>query len=153
MAAIELIEKRRGGADKYTWLPFESSDDYEREDWWDSPPYLEDDPLFLQALRSGNEVGRVHLVDRKMWLSDSYGVDPKIEALALQIHLIEVPYTHRRQHIGTDIVRALVERHPNRRLVAFSEGADDFWTKLDGGRCYKHLTDPDCQLLFIADAP
>jgi hypothetical protein len=148
-----LIDRRRGSADKYRWLPFESTDGYEREDWWDRPPYHEDDPWFVQALRDGVEVGRVHLVDRTMWLSEFYGVDPKIEAIALQIHLIEVPYMYHRQHVGTEIVRALVKRHSDRRLVAFSENADYFWTKLDGGRCYTHREDPDCQLLFVADKP
>ena len=89
-----------------------------------------------------------------MWLSESYGIDPAVEAIALEILFIEVARKYRRQRIGTQIVRALVERHPDRRLVAFSESADDFWTSLEGGKCHEHLDQqlPRNRLLFIADA-
>jgi len=32
----------------------------------------------------------------------------------------------RSRGIGAAVVQALVERHPDRRLFAYSEGADDF---------------------------
>ena len=64
MTGVELIDVRRGSADKYRWLPFDSSDGYDRDDWWDSPPYHDDDPWFVQALRDADEVGRVKLVHR-----------------------------------------------------------------------------------------
>lgn len=135
-------------------MPFETSDGY-NPDWWDRRPRGEDPTwVVLAAVRDGDEVGRVKLVDRKMWLTESYGVDPQVATIALEIRFIEVASAYRRQRIGTEIVRALVQRHPSRRLAAFSTDADDFWTKLEGGKCYEHLEQqtPPNRLLFIADA-
>lgn len=139
VATVELVDIRRGGESRYSWLPFGSSDGYET-DWWDRTPYHESDPWFVQALHGDAEVGRVKLSNRKMSLR-GYGVDPQLAAIALEIVFIEVACAYRRQGVGSQIVRGLASSNPDRRLVAFSEGADDFWASL-GGRRYEHVTDP-----------
>jgi len=94
----------------------------------------------VQVLRDEVEVGRVKFHDRKMSLR-SYGVERGIAAKALDIGFFEVSNARRRTGIGTDMVRGLEARHPDRILIAFSEGADDFWGSV-GWRQYVHLTDP-----------
>jgi GNAT superfamily N-acetyltransferase len=41
---------------------------------------------------------------------------------------------HQRQGIGTAVIRALIAEYPDRRLVAFSEDADQFWASLGWAR-------------------
>lgn len=56
-----LVERRRDpGDDKYAWVPFEPSDRF-TADWWDEPPYLSDDPWYVQALLDGEEDARIGL--------------------------------------------------------------------------------------------
>jgi ribosomal protein S18 acetylase RimI-like enzyme len=143
--ALDLIEKRRGSADRYSWTPFEPSDSF-NPDWWDHPPYGVDDPWYVQVLRDGEEVGRVEL-DEIVGLRH-YGVDRRLESKALEIQFIEVSSTCRRQGIATAIVRELEERHADRTLVAFSEQADDFWRSLGWDR-YVHPTRPFNRPLFV----
>jgi GNAT superfamily N-acetyltransferase len=132
--------QRDGAADPTdSWTPFDDSVEF-TPDWWDHPPYGEDDPWYVRVLRDGDEVGRVKFHDRKMSLR-SYGVDRLIATKALDVAFFEVSNACRRKGIGTEMVRGLEARHPDRILVAFSEGADDFWGSLDWRR-YDHLTDP-----------
>jgi GNAT superfamily N-acetyltransferase len=84
-------------------------------------------------------VGRVEF-DNKVGLRH-YGVDPQIDSRALEIQFIEVSNQHRRQGIGTQIVREIETWHPERTLVAFSEEADDFWASL-GWHRYDHPSEP-----------
>lgn len=80
---------------------------------------------------------------------ECYADTPPLRDTALQIELLEVSEEFRLEGIGTEVARYLAEVHPERRLVAFSEGADEFWASL-GWRCHKHRTDPErCQLLYI----
>ena len=114
--------------------------------WWSV--YRDDARLtYVQVLHDGAEVARV-LLDEIVGI-EYYADAPALGATALQIELLEVSEEFRLEGIGTEVVRHLAELHPERRLVAFSEGADDFWASL-GWRCHKHRTDPDlCQLLYI----
>jgi GNAT superfamily N-acetyltransferase len=146
IVVLELIERRRGRADRYSWTPFEPSEDF-NHDWWDRPPYGEDDPWYVQALRAGDEVGRVKFQDRKMSLR-GYGVDPQLAANALDIGLLEVSGACRREGIGRQIVRGLEAQYPDRTLVAFSEQADHFWASLGWDR-YAHLTRAGNRTLFV----
>jgi hypothetical protein len=51
---LEFIEKRRGTHSRYSWTPFEPSDDF-------TPRYLSDDPWHIEVLRESVEVARVEL--------------------------------------------------------------------------------------------
>ena len=105
----------------------------------------------MLVLRDRDEVGWIKLSNRKLSVR-GYGIDPQLAAIALEIVFIEVACAYRRQGVGTEIVQGLGVCHPDRRLVAFSEGADDFWASL-GGRRYEHVTDPRFhRLLFIPGA-
>lgn len=55
---------------------------------------------------------------------------PTIGPERLEIQYIEVATAARERGVGTDVVEALAERHPDRRLLAHSEGADGFWASL-----------------------
>jgi ribosomal protein S18 acetylase RimI-like enzyme len=132
---LELIEKRRGDADKYRWEPFQDSDKFEPR-WWNYS-YETDDPWYVQALRDGIEVGRVEL-DEDVRFFRYYGADPSLEPNALEIQFIEVSVDCRLQGIGRSIVGELAAMHPDQTLCALSEGADPFWESL-GWRRYVHL--------------
>jgi len=146
LPGLELIEKRRGGASRYSWLPFEESDNF-TPDWWDRPRTYRDDPWFVQVLREGVEVGRIEL-DEGIRCFKNYGADPRLQSNALEIQFIEVSTDYRSQGIGTEIIRELAAIHPTRRLCALSEDADEFWASL-GWRRYDHPKEPRNRPLFI----
>lgn len=60
---LELVDLRRGTADRYSWIPpFDYSVAYENERWWDDVRYYYvGEPWFVQVLRGGVEVARVEL--------------------------------------------------------------------------------------------
>lgn len=131
-ANLDLVDLRRGTANKYVWMPFESSDTYEQDHWWDHVPYFDDDPWYVQVLEAGTEVARVEL-DEDVDIEHYLNV-PAIGPERLEIQLIEVVAAFRGRGIGTRVVRSLAERHSNRRFVAYSQDADSFWTSLGWDR-------------------
>lgn len=84
------------------------------------------------------EIARIEL-DQKVAPADYVGVPP-LGVSPLEIQLIEVRGDLRCKGIGRKIVGALASKYPDRRLVAFSEGADGFWASLDWSR-HLHRTD------------
>lgn len=135
---LQFIDHRRGTADRYSWMPqFDPGVAYENGHWWDEVRYLEDDPWFVQVLENGVEVARVELVEDGGVNTTYVGV-PVIGDERLMIQLIEVAAAARGRKIGKQVVRGLEERHPDRRLFAYSEGADGFWGSLGWDR----FTDP-----------
>jgi GNAT superfamily N-acetyltransferase len=146
-----LVDRRRDpGDDKYTWVPFEPSDQFTSA-WWDDPPYLDDDPWFVQALLDGEDVARVNL-DPEVHI-DHYAGVPDLGGSGLEIAFFEVSAAHQRRGIGTAVIRSLVAEHPDRRFVAFSEEADEFWVSL-GWERFLNATDPDhYRPLFIQPGP
>jgi GNAT superfamily N-acetyltransferase len=121
------------------------------EHWWngsigDHPQYR-----FIQVRRDRVEVARVEL-DEKVHTAHYQGA-PDLGDIALEIQFIEVSDKYRRQGIGAAVVRRLAELHPDRRLVAYSEEADRFWSKL-GWRPYYHPEErgPRWRTLFIQPA-
>ncbi|WP_064689452.1 hypothetical protein [Rhodococcus qingshengii] len=131
-ATLDLVDLRRGAADRGTWMPFASSGAYEHPHWWNRVPYAAADPWYVQVLEAGIEVGRVQL-DQKVHI-EHYANVPAIGSERLEIQLIEVAAAARGRGVGTRVVRGLAERHPDRRLVAYSEGADGFWASLGWSR-------------------
>jgi GNAT superfamily N-acetyltransferase len=123
-----LVELRRASRDdRYVCMPFEPNDQF-NGGWWDRTPYLDDDPHYIDVLLDGVEVARVEL-DHDFRDSMHVGA-PELGASALEIQFIEVVASHRRQGIGAEVVRRIASDNPNRRLLALSEEADEFWASL-----------------------
>jgi GNAT superfamily N-acetyltransferase len=55
---------------------------------------------------------------------------PELGNERLEIQFIEVSTAARGRGVGGRVVRELMERHLDRRLFAYSEGADRFWAGL-----------------------
>ena len=126
---LDFVDLRRGSASRYSWIPpFDSAVAYENEQSWDDAPYLVEDPWYVQVLEAGIEVARVEL-DEEVGI-EHYAAVPAIGAERLEIQFIEVAMAARGRGVGTRVVRGLAERHPGRRLLAYSEGADGFWASL-----------------------
>ena len=134
---LDFVAVRRNGRSKYE-SPFTEHDGF-TDDWWNRP--MGDAPKyrFIQVLRDGAEVGRVEL-DEKVYTAHYAGA-PDLGDVALEIQFIEVVENCRRQGIGAAIIEYLAETHQRRRLVAFSEGADGFWSSL-GWQRYDHPEGP-----------
>lgn len=147
---LELRDVWRGpGDNKYAWTPFEPNDEF-NPDWCDRPPYLVDDPHYVEVLIDGVEVARVEL-DHDFRGSKHIGA-PKLGDKAMEIQFIEVAASYRRRRIGAEVVRLLVDRHQDRRLLAMSEEADEFWASLGWDR-YDHRDGPHrYRPLFVAPA-
>ncbi|MEU4594831.1 GNAT family N-acetyltransferase [Micromonospora aurantiaca (nom. illeg.)] len=136
---FDFIEKRPGPGDQVIWYPFAENSDFSPS-WWD---YRSIDGVksyaLLEVRQGGVEVARIEL-DPGVVI-DHYLGTPELGNAALEIELIEVAESHRRRGIGTKIIGALASRYPERRLLAFSEEADDFWASLGWTR-YDHPEGP-----------
>lgn len=132
---LDLVERRRGvDDDRYSWIPFEPSARF-TAGWWEDPPYLDDDPWFVQVLLQGVEVARVELgADFDV---THYAGAPRLKSDALEIEFFEVAENRRGHGLGTNIIKKLCAAHPNQQFVALSEGADGFWASL-GWRRYDY---------------
>jgi hypothetical protein len=143
----QFIDLRRGSADKCSWLPpFDWTAAYENERWWDEVRYYVDEPWFGQVLEDGVEVARVELDDPGN-INPDYTDVPTIGGERLEIQLIEVATAACGRGIGARVVQALAEQHRDRRLFAYSEGADRFWVRL-GWEQFVH-PDGGYRTLFI----
>jgi GNAT superfamily N-acetyltransferase len=129
MKDLEFVARRRGpDDDRYRWVPFDHDDRYEQDDWWDSPPYGQDDPWFVQVMSDGEEVARVELDET--WSGSHHEGAPKFGREVLVVRQIEVAEPYRRQGIGSRVVAGLIAAHPYRRFIALSMDADEFWTSV-----------------------
>lgn len=143
---LEFVSVQRGGGNKYG-LAFDEHDGF-TEDWWKRR--IGDNPQcrFIQVLSDGVEVARIEL-DERVYTAH-YERAPDLGAIALEIQLIEVSDKYRRRGIGKAVVRRLAELYPDRRLVAYSEEADDFWSSLDWQAYYRPAErGPKSRTLFI----
>jgi len=87
---VDLVDHRRGSADKYSWMPpFDWSMAYENDRRWDEVRYDVDDPWFVQVVGDSVEVARVELDDPGNINPDYTGV-PTIGPERLEIQFIEV---------------------------------------------------------------
>lgn len=128
--SLELVDLRRGDANRYSWVPpFNFETAYENERWWGDVPYLFDDPWYVQVLDGGAEVARVEL-DDPGGINPEYVDVPELGPERLEIQFLEVATAERGRGVGARVVRALQERHPDRRLFAYSEEAHGFWASL-----------------------
>ncbi|CQD24780.1 acetyltransferase, gnat family protein [Mycobacterium lentiflavum] len=149
--SLTLVDLRRGGVDRHSWTPpFDSSITYENEHWWDGVRYFVDDPWFVQLLEDGVEVARVELDDPGGINPDCADV-PNLGDERLEIQFVEVASAAHARGVGTRVVRALEDRHPGRRLFAYSEDADHFWVSV-GWEPFYRLCRPPARTLFVQPA-
>ncbi|MGV3103799.1 GCN5 family acetyltransferase [Rothia sp. 32237D007AR] len=109
--------------------PFEYGTSGFNNDWWHGRAgKIGDTSLggftYLQLCLNGTEIGRAEIT---LWdLSDSYiGIDEVVKVR--EIWFFEIREEYRNQGFGAEFARLLIEAFPDRPLIAFSEGADDFW--------------------------
>ncbi|MFC7530162.1 hypothetical protein ACFQV6_15950 [Actinoplanes sp. GCM10030250] len=146
-----FIEKRPGpDEDRYGWEPFAESDEFSR-DWW-RHQFDPEDPYILLEVRLGEvEVARLDL-EPGVVIDEAYAT-PELGTTTLEIGFFEVAQSQRRRGFGTVIMLGLHVRYPDRRLLAFSQEADEFWASL-GWRRYDHPDGPDAHRpLFMQRAP
>jgi hypothetical protein len=149
---LDFVDLRRGSADRYSWIPpFDWSVAYQNEQWWDDVRYYVDDPWFVQVLEDGVEVARVEL-DEDVEI-EHYPYVPTIGTGRLEIQLIEVAAGARSRGVGSRVAQGLTARHPDRRLLAYSEQADGFWASLGWERFDHPSGEPQFhRALFIQPA-
>lgn len=138
---LELVEIGRPQGERL-WFPFtheEAGLGFTRQWWYGNPVYPGSQSTFLRVMHKDMEVARVHLDDEVDF--GHYAGVPRLGAAALDIQFIEVRDAHRLRGIGRTAIQLLQSRYPDRRLVAFSEGADGFWSSLGWSR-HVHA-DPD----------
>lgn len=132
---LELIEKRRPPSEnRYTWQRFEQSEHF-NERWWNEPRLFDDSATYLEVRLDGVEVARVELDDQADFAHE-FGA-PRLGGIALEIQFIEVAPAYRGKGVGTQVIALLSAANPGRRLVAFSEQADECWASL-GWERYEH---------------
>jgi GNAT superfamily N-acetyltransferase len=153
--SLTLVELERPAGERH-WFPFtyeEAGLGFNDRWWYNDPVYPGSKDVFLRFLEHNTEVARVQLGNEVE--IDHYADVPSLGPAALAIHLIEVHDDHRCRGIGHAVIDLLQNRYPDRRLVAFSEGADGFWSSL-GWRRYLHADPemaPRCRPLFIQPQP
>jgi GNAT superfamily N-acetyltransferase len=146
---LELIDFRPGPLDDRSWMPpFDEAVDYANPHWWNPLLYDTEHPWYVQVLEARTEVARVELKEDVD--IEHYANVPAIGSERLEIAFIEVAASECGRGIGTQVVRALERRHRDRRLLAYSEGADRFWGEL-GWKPFHH-PDGDWRTLFIQPA-
>lgn len=149
---LQFIDHFGDPAERRMSTPFPSSEGFAHLDWWRDGGGTIGDPWFVQVLdECGFEVARVQLDDRGSANEEYTHVPRPGPEPWLKIMFIEVATSARRRCVGTRVVEGLVERHPDRRLLAYSEGANDFWGSLSDWERFDHPSGRH-QPLFIAPA-
>jgi len=150
--AFAFADLHRGDANRYSWIPpFDWSRNYDHDRWWNELRELDDDPWFVQVLHAGTEVARLGL-DDSIEINHYAGVSD-IGSEGLEIQFFEVTTEARGKGIGTQVIQQFARRHPDRRLLAYSERADAFWASLGWSGHMPPDYDPDHEdpsTLFIA---
>lgn len=135
LSQIELFEHLRpAGVGRYEWQPYAEDSNFTRH-WWHRLWDLGDRYSLWSASQSGVEVARVELDQEVSY--NHYDRVPDLGPGVLEIDFFEVSATMRARGIGRAVLHLITERFPDKRLVAFSEEADGFWSSL-GWKRYDH---------------
>ncbi len=135
MAKIVLTQHRRpAGLERYAWQPFANDDNF-TDHWWHRLWDLGSRYSLWSAWLEDAEVARVELDQEVAY--DHYERVPDLGPDVLEIDFFEVSARCRGQGLGRLVVELIADRFPGRRLVAFSEEADGFWSGLGWTR-YDH---------------
>lgn len=136
---LTLIERPDGSGDPEGFTPR----------WW-APRLHQDNSTFWAVVdEQDNEVARVEMVDAT-WPGNYVGVVDSPDFI--KIHLIEVHAERRHHGFATATLGLPTERYIARRLLAFSEAADEFWETTGWSRHIHRDDDPAAprhQVLFI----
>lgn len=140
MTTLTLMRLKPDTSGAVIHKPFSASDDF-TDGWWDDTIYgFEPCQHFYSFYYSQHEVARVE-VEIQDVLSEEYE-PPEHPAPYAVIHFFEVSEDHRRKGYGTEAVQLITDRYEAMPLVAFSEGADDFWGSLGWAR-HQHKVEPE----------
>jgi GNAT superfamily N-acetyltransferase len=133
---LELVDLRPSPSDDRWWMPpFAENVIYEHPHWWNRQ--LGEEPWFVQVFdQTGSEVARVEF-DDPGGINPEYANVPDLGEERLEIQFLEVATAARGHGVGGQVVRRLMKRHLDRRLFAYSEGADRFWVSL-GWESFEH---------------
>lgn len=136
------------------WKPF--TEDHERfqfgwwDDWSNTRPGYSHAEFFAWSNEEGDVQARVKL-DRDPGLTPYLTAAASAARPYLEIVLLDVRSDVRGRGVGRRIVSAIVEKWPDRHVVALSE-ADDFWRAL-GWTEHIHAYDDGSRSLFLAPEP
>lgn len=131
---LDLVELVRPPDERF-WFPFdfdEAGDGFNLDWWHNGPVYPDSESSFLRIVDGATEVCRVRLGHSVS--IDHYANVPVLGTTGLEVGLIEVRAGLRCRGIGGAVVDLLAGRYPDRRMAAFSEGADGFWAGLGWSR-------------------
>lgn len=121
---------------------FDESYEGFNERWWDHRGrHYFDNAVFLTVRDSVDEIARIEL-DQEVDPGEYVGARRLAGPPLLEIQFIEVRADLRCRGLGSAIVEALANLYPDRRLVAFSEDADGFWSSLGWAR-HLHRSDQE----------
>lgn len=135
MHKIELIEhKRPSGVGLYEWQPYADDGTFTHH-WWHRLWDISDRRSLWSANQNGHEVARINLDQEVSY--EHYDRVPDLGPNVLEIDFFEVSSAVRKKGVGRSVLQLIAERFPDKRLVAFSEEADAFWSGLDWSR-YDH---------------
>lgn len=140
MTALTLMRLTPDTSGPVIYKPFSQSDDF-TDGWWDDTIYgFEPTQHFYSFYEGPHEVARVE-IEVQDSLNEEYELPDSPGPYAVT-HSFEVSEDHRRKGYGTEAVQLIADRYEAMPLVAFSEGADDFWGSLGWAR-YEHKTEPE----------
>lgn len=147
---LQLVDHRPTSPDGRWWtLPFDDAVEYEHPNWWNRQ--IGGDQWLLQVIEDGTEAARVEF-DDPGGINPTYADVPELGPERLEIQFIEVATAARGRGVGTQVVRELMKRHPDRRLFAYSQDADGFWAQLGWEAYYDPSPGPPGRTLFIQPA-
>jgi len=147
---LELVQLSPPPGERW-WVPFDVVDGFEPRWWCINKNTRDIGQRFVKVLLAGQEVARLELDDTlRLGELDHYAGVPSSAKPTLEIQLIEVSHQRRRERIATAVIDLLDARHPDHRLAAFSEQADDFWGSLPRWQRYVTKRSPHLsRTLFI----
>jgi ribosomal protein S18 acetylase RimI-like enzyme len=128
--------------------PFSPSDDFSDEWWVDSiVGYDPTEQQFYGVFDGQHEVARIE-VEIVPDLGEEYPA-PSASGPYAVIHFFEVSEDHRRRGHGTRAVDLLESHYGGLSLVAFSEGADEFWDSV-GWERHENSVEPGSRTRYVS---
>lgn len=149
-AQLHQLEAREVFQTRDYRSPYLLSDGFNKR-WWNTGFYRAETQKdqYLGFYLGASEVARAKVQIRL--LGDLYE-DLEPPSRVTEISFLEVHKAFRGQGLGRAVVQNIVDKHPDEVLIAFSEGANDFWLAL-GWRYHPRLDgDQRHRSLFIFDA-
>lgn len=105
-----------------------------------------DNTDYFKLLVDGAEVARAEITP---WsLSNSY-LRLSTKRNVYEIWFFEVREAYRDQGIGRRFAEMLADSYAPTEVIAFSKGADDFWSSIGWERCPRKDGDPHYRPLFV----